>query len=273
MKHLVLTLALTVGASACGLLGGRPEPVPITTAGYQPYGAEYRGVSVGRTTQYFDEQPTETVFGLEYFTSSIVTAAVEGLVATLVLDSILLFDDAMGGVTGAQADSARGATYRADMAPTGRLTGFLGGEISGSLARELADRVLKPFFPILPERGAQSGSTWADTIDTQMVVNGLETNIRSISEYSALDWGLHAGERALHIFTLSNYSFNGTGIQAGREFTIEGTGRRHLHRYLSESGRYLGLVSTDTSDAEARLADLDIVIPIHQTRVDSLSIR
>ncbi len=266
-------VTVSVGLAGCGLLGRKTEPVTIARTSYQPFGANYRGVSLGRTTQYFDEQPTETEFGLEYFVSTEVDTAGVGFVATMVLDSVLLFDGATGGVSQSQADSARGAAFRADMARDGRLADLAGGELAGGLARELADRVLRPFFPILPAGGAESGAVWADTIDAQIVVNGLENTIRLLSEHSAVAWTLHAGERALHIVTVSNYTFSGAGTQSGRAFTIDGHGRRHLHRYLSETGRYLGLVSTDTSDAEARITEMEMVIPIHQTRTDSLSIR
>lgn len=266
-------LMTSIGLAACGLSGGKAEPVAITRADYQPFGANYRGVSLGRTTQYFDERPTETDFGLEYFISTDVAFAGEGLAATFVLDSVLLFAGATGGISVAQVDSARATTFRASMARDGRLTDFVGGELSGGLARELADRVLRPFFPIIPEQGAESGAVWADSVETQVVVNGLDNNIRLLSEHSAIAWTLHAGERALHIFTVSSYTFSGSGTQSGRSFTINGNGRRHIHSYLSESGRYLGLVSADTSDGEAHITDMEMIIPIHQTRLDSLSIR
>jgi hypothetical protein len=159
------------------------------------------------------------------------------------------------------------------MTEDGRLAGFGGGESSGSFARELADRVLKPFFPILPEEGAEPGAAWSDTVDTRMMANGLDNNIQLISDHSAVEWTRFAGERALYILTFTEYSFSGAGIQAGRSFILEGTGRRYIHRYLSETGRYLGLVSADSSAGEARITDMEMVIPIYQTRVDSLAIR
>jgi hypothetical protein len=266
-------LAGAVGVTACGSLKGNPQPELVTTASYQPFGVNYRGVSFGRTIQHFDERATETDFGMRYFVRTDVIPAGDGFEATFVLDSILLFDEARGGISGAQVDSTRGATFHAALARNGQMTNFSGGESSGSLARELADRSLRPFFPLIPDRGAEAGAVWVDTLDTQVVVNGLDNSIRLVSEHSALEWTLHAGERALHILTVSNYTFNGSGTQAGREFTIEGSGRRHIHRYLSEDGRYLGLVSADTSDGEAHLIDLDMVIPIQQTRIDSLSSR
>ena len=266
-------MAVAVGVTACGLFKGSPQPELVTRTSYQPFGANYRGVSVSRITQHFEEQGTETEFGMQYFVRADVIPAGTTLETTFVLDSILLFDGASGGISETQVDSARGATFSGILAPNGHLSDFGGGESSGSLARELADRSLRPFFPLIPAQGAEAGAAWADTVATQMVVNGLDNTVQLVNEHSALEWTLHAGERALHIVTVSNYTFNGSGTQSGREFTIEGHGRRHIHSYLSEAGRYLGLVSADTSEGQALLTDLDMVIPIYQTRIDSLSTR
>ena len=266
-------MAVSVGVAACGVFRGNPQPELVTRTSYLPFGGDYRGVSFARTTQRFDEHATQTDFGLQFFVRTDVIPAGDALQATFVLDSILLLDGATGGISGAQVDSARGATFFANLAANGRLTDFGGGESSGSLAGELADRSLKPFFPLIPGQGVEAGAAWADTLETQVVVNGLDNNVMLVSEHAAIAWTVYAGERALHIITVSDYTFDGSGTQSGREFTFEGRGRRHIHRYLSEMGRYLGLVSTDTSDAEAQLTDLDMVIPIQQTRIDSLTIR
>jgi hypothetical protein len=259
--------------SACGVFRGQPEPILVTRANYQPFTANYRGVSFGRTTQYFDEQPTHTDFGFEYFVTTDVTAAAEGLAATLVLDSVNLYDGATGGVSQEHVDSAWGTAFTATMGSDGRLADFSGGEYAGPLAREIADRLLRPFFPIVPGLGAEPGAEWSDTTENRMAVNGLDNAIQMVSQHSASDWTQHAGERALHIVTVSSYTFSGTGDQAGSSFTLDGTGKRHTHRYLSDTGRYLGMVSADTSEGEARITDMEIVIPIHQTRIDSLLIR
>ena len=151
MKRTVSILfVVAIAVQGCGLLGGTPEPVIVSKAVYQPFVASYRGVSSGRTTQRFDDQPTETDFGLEYFVSTQVVGREGGLAATLVLDSVALFTGASGGISSAQVDSARGASYRAALADDGRLVDFAGGERCGSLARELSDRLLKSFFPTIP---------------------------------------------------------------------------------------------------------------------------
>ena len=227
--------AVTVGVAACGLFKGNPQPELITRTSYRPSSVSYRGVNVGRTIQRFDEHATETEFGLQFFVRTEVAPAGDALEATFVLDSILLLEGAAAGISASQVDSARGATFSAKLTTNGRLTDFTGGVSSGSIARELADRSLKQFFPLIPDQGVEAGAVWADTLDTHRVVSGLDNNIRLVSEHAALDWTLHAGERALHILTVSDYTFSGSGIQSGREFTIEGRGRRHIH---SRGGSY-----------------------------------
>ncbi len=265
-------LVLVMALGGCGLFGGSSEPKPVTTATYQPFSADYRAVSFTRTSQHFDDQGTETRFGLRYFVHTDVDDDSGSLTATLSLDSIILEENASAGISTAQVDSARGAEFKATLAPTGRLTDFENSNESGSLARELADRLLETFFPIIPDHGAEAGASWVDTVHTEMVANGLRNRVRLVNEHAATEWRLKAGERALHIETMSAYTFSGSGSQAGRSFTIDGSGRRHIDRFISEEGRYLGLVSADTSHAEALIEDLDMVIPIHQTRFDSVSI-
>lgn len=265
-------LFLAVAVGGCGLFGGRSEPKPVTTATYRPFSADYRGVSLTRTSQHFDDQGTETRFGLRYFVHTNVAADSGSLTVAFSLDSIFLEENASAGISSAQVDSARGARFKATLAPTGRLTDFRNPTQSGSLARELADRLLETFFPAIPYKGAEAGATWVDTVHTEIAVNGMENDVRLVNQHAATAWRLKAGERALHIETTSVYTFTGSGSQAGRSFTIEGSGRRHIDRFISEEGRYLGLVSADTSDAEALIEDLDMVIPIHQTRVDTVSI-
>jgi hypothetical protein len=109
-------------------------------------------------------------------------------------------------------------------------------------------------------------------VQSQIAMAGLDNSVTQINDHFATEWVDHAAVRALHIRTVSEYTFSGAGIQAGHAFTIEGTGRRHISRYLGEDGRYLGMVSADTSDGEARLTDMDLLVPIHQTRIDSLTI-
>jgi len=271
-KVVALLLALPLLNSGCSLFGGSPDPEPVRRAYYQPFGASYRGVSYTQTRQNFDDNTTETDFGLRYFIRADVDSAESGLSVTLQLDSIAVDEGARGGVTQQQVDSAGGAVFQANLEPNGRLSNFYGGESSGGLASELADRILKRFFPIIPGHGAEVGAAWVDTLDSRMVVNGMENTVSLISEHTALDWTTHAGERALQIATMANYTFTGSGSQAGNDFTLEGSGRRHITRFISEQGRYLGLVSADTSDGEAQVPALGIVIPIQQTRNDSLKI-
>lgn len=260
-------------ATGCGVLGSRGGPEPISRAHYSPFGAEYRGVSFSKTRQQFDIQTTETEFGLEYFLRADVADSGGTLRITLVLDSILLVDGATGGLGREQADSARGAEYRAILASSGQMLGFGGGDSAGKIAEELAARVLEQFFPRIPTIGAEPGDHWADTVETELAFEGVDNTVHLVNEHEAVGWTIYAGVRALHVETTSRYTLSGSGVQLGREFTLEGSGRSHSARYIGEDGRYLGSVSADTADFEALLTSSGDVVPIHQIRVDTLSIR
>ena len=274
MAAVIAVPMLLQGVTACALRPHAPvEPAPgVAAVRYQPYGAGYRGTTFTWVEQRFDDRATEIRFGLRYFLHAAVTGTQSPLEVEFVIDSIGLGGRPTAGISQAHVDSARGATYHATLSTAGRLSGFSGGEGAGSVATELTDRVLQQFFPLLPDEGVRPGARWADTVDSRMSINGIEHEVLLASSHEALQWTSHAGRRALHILSTSSYTFSGSGTQAGHTFTIEGRGRRHAHKYIGDDGRYLGLVSADTSEGEARVLDLDIVIPIRQTRVDSLSL-
>ncbi|UCG86736.1 MAG: hypothetical protein JSW71_23045, partial [Gemmatimonadota bacterium] len=147
-----------------------------------------------------------------------------------------------------------------------------GGEAGGSLAHEVAERLLEPFFPRIPLAGVRAGDHWADTLETTASLGGVENTVRSLREHRATEWTSYLGQQALHIVTTSSYTFNGSGVQVGQEFTLEGEGRRHSHYYIGRDGVFLGFVSADTADAAAYLTEAGITIPVHQTRADTLAV-
>jgi hypothetical protein len=241
-------------------------------ASYQPHEVAYSGVTHGRVEQTFNNQLAESEFGLKYFLGVEVVQAQGALDVTFTLDSITEATGFPGGSITARIDSAAGAVFTARLARDGALEDFDGGSSSGSLVRELADRVFEQFFPRIPPTGAEPGMQWTDTLTSEATVGGVENTVQSTNQYRATEWTSFAGQQALHIEAISEYTFSGSGVQAGQDFTLEGQGRRHFHQYLSENGVFLGFVSADTANAEARLTDAGITIPVQQIRADTLSI-
>jgi hypothetical protein len=239
---------------------------------YRPFTSTYYGVTQGKVQQEFNGQLAASDFGMRFYVSADVAASDENLQSVLVLDSVAQLAGLQGGIVQAQLDSARGATFTGLLSPDGALHSFVGGDSAGSLARELADRFLSRFFPRLPAGGAEPGSEWRDTVETKSRVSGAENSVLLFNHHQAVGWKLHRGERALQITTQTDYTFHGSGVLVGQDFTLQGEGRRHSTHFLAEDGRLLGSFAADTSEAEAHLTAAGLVIPVHQTRTDTLDI-
>ena len=268
---------LSIAATLCivSIACGPKEPEVLTPEpprGYQPFSASYHGITHARIEQTYNNQAEVNNVRMHYYVAVEVAAADSQLNARLVLDSISEVEGIPHENLSARTDSARGVTYAGVLARDGSISDFGGGESGGSLAKELADRVIKPFFPLIPEHGAEPGVSWTDTLETVASLGGVENNVRSVREHRATEWTTYAGQPALLIETTSSYTFSGSGVQVGQEFTLEGQGRRHTSQYMGVDGRFLGLVSADTADAEANLKEAGITIPVHQTRADTLTI-
>lgn len=278
-KMAAASLKLTAMTWSCLILGacGPPavkEVVPeaSTTSGYAPFSASYQGLTQTRIEQTYNDQTDVNEIGMRYHLTVDVLEADSALSATLVLDSITDVSGIGAEDLQARTDSARGTVYEGVLAPNGELLGFTGGDNGGSLAQDLAGRVLESLFPRIPAEGVRAGARWSDTLETTASLGGVDNTVRSLRQHEAIGWTTYAGRRALHIVTSSSYTFSGSDAQASQEFTLNGEGRRHSDFYMGPDGTFLGFVSADTADAEAYLLDAGITIPVHQTRADSLAV-
>jgi hypothetical protein len=271
-RTVLQALVLAVLLGGCAQKRGTEQPAPTLAVVYQPHEAAYAGVTHGQVEQTFNNQVAESEFGLAYYLRVVVAGTQGDLGVTLSIDSISAVTGFPGGSLGARIDSASGAEFTARLSSNGELHDFSGGESSGSLVRELADRVFAQFFPLIPVAGAQPGMEWTDTLTSKATVGGVENTVQSVNHSRSIEWATYAGQQALHIETVSNYTFSGSGMQAGQDFTLDGQGRRHSHQYLGAQGLYLGFVSADTAHAEAQLTRAGITIPVQQIRADTLSL-
>ncbi len=270
-RHVVAAIVWLI-AGACGGTQKTEEPAPDTRTRYQPFGASYHGVTHSRIEQTFNDQSDVTEVGMRYYVTADVVQSDSVLHATLAIDSITHVVASRAGAIGMQADSARGVTYNGILSYSGALSGFSGGEGGGSLAAEVSSRLLARFFPVIPDDGIELGVIWTDTLETSATLGGVENTVHTIRQHEATEWTHYGGQTALLLVTVADYTFSGAGVQAGQAFTLEGQGRRHSRQYLSADGRFLGFVAADTAEAEAHLTEAGIVIPVHQTRADTLTI-
>ncbi len=227
---------------------------------------------MGQIEQEFNGQVIANQFGKEYFVTAEVVAATPTLSATLVLDSIINVRGSGSAASAEQAPAAWGTIFTGTLATTGEIVDFHGSSIVAGVAKELVDRLFKQFFPRIPRDGAEAGALWTDTLETTADVGGVRSNVHAVNNHSATGWVTHAGRRAFHIVSEAQYVFSGSGTQAGQEFTLEGKGHRVTHQYIGADGSYLGFTATDSAQAQAKLTQLGLVIPVRQQRFDTLTV-
>lgn len=271
-RRYIVAAVVWLIACACGATQRAEEPVPDARTKYQPFGASYRGVTHSRIEQTFNNRSDVTEVGMRYYVTADVIQSDSLLHANLTLDSIKHVVADQAGAIRAQTDSARGVTYTGTLYQSGRLSDLSGGDGGGSLADELSSRLLAHFFPVLPDDGVEPGIIWTDTLETSAILGGVENTVHAIRQHEATEWTEYGNQTALLIHTTSDYTFSGAGVQVGQSFTLEGRGRRYSHQYLGADGTFLGFVSADTAEAEAHLTEAGIMIPVHQTRADTLTI-
>lgn len=263
-------------APTAGAAAPAPAPTPPTDAApaaiaYRPYHASYRAVTHGRVEQEFSGQVTASDFTMHYYVTARLEPGDSIPRLILTLDSVPVLQGTAMGFSASEAARAQGATFTGTLAPTGEILDFAGGDTSITLVQQLASR-LRQFFPRIPAAGVHPGATWVDTTESASTSSGLKVTITSVNQHEAADWAERPGGRALHIRSVSVYTMSGSGAQGAQRFTIQGTGVRRGHEYLSADGRYLGYTASDTSHATAEVADMGIVIPIVQTRSDTVSV-
>lgn len=266
--------------SAPPLANGTPAPAPApppsnsagpAALGYRPFQAMYRAASHGRVEQEFSGQVTASDFTMQYFLTARLEPGDAGQRLTLRLDSIPVLRGTALGFSTAEAGRARGATFTGTLAPTGEINDFGGGDTTITLVQQIASR-LREFFPRIPASGVRPGATWVDTTQSASSSSGLRVTISAVNRHEAVGWTERNGQPAMQIASVSTYTMSGSGSQGAQHFTIEGSGLRQGHAYISTDGKYLGLTATDSSRATAVVAEMGIVIPIVQARSDTLSV-
>jgi hypothetical protein len=264
----VATLALLAGCGASGTAGGGTiETAPVVDRfTYGPFSATYEGVSHGMV----DQMGQTVEFGLRYYLTAGAVAAGGAHRLSITIDSI---PELSGPETSqADAEAAAGTTFTGILLPHGEILEFHGADdTENTFLRQLRTGFLR-FFPHLPEDGATPGNTWTDSLQTTQGGDGVDIAVETVTRSEAVDWVEWNGVRALHLVRVSDYTLSGAGSRMGTEFTVDGTGTRHEHRYLAADGTYLGGTAADTSNATALVTAMGMEIPILQIQNDTLRI-
>ncbi len=269
---------LAVASLACAgcAAGGASAGAPVPTSdsqhiSYGPFSASYHAIAHGHVEQEFSGQISASEFTMSYYLTAGVVPYAGVHRISLIVDSVADLSGAALTMSPGDNDRVRGTIFSGIVSPTGEIVGFQGGDTTVALVKTLANG-LANFLPRLPEGGASAGDAWSDTTESTSSTGGIDVQVRSIGRHEAVGWTERAGERALHIMTVVNYTFSGSGTQMGQEFTLEGSGVRRENRYLGPGGRYLGATSADSSSSTALLTAIGISIPIRQTRTDTVRV-
>lgn len=239
---------------------------PVTFA---PGATSYRRASYSQVEQQVGGQTQRISVALVYFVSATLTRDGDRTTASLTVDSVPLYES--DGPAAAFAERARGAKFTGDLAPNGAITGLSGADSANKLVQQLTED-MRSFYPRIPPAGVAPGARWSDTTETTSKSGGPPLTILAISQHEAGVPADSGALRALPIRTLTSYTFSGSGAQGGQAYSVQGEGRRCTLERLGAGGRFLGMVSADTSTYTISLHGLDVSIPGRQTRADTLSI-
>jgi len=267
-----LLLCTSFAALGCGTTGsagtGSSEAAPETPVrfSYAPFDATYLIASHTSQEQDFGGQVNASEFAMHWYLS-VVNSASE---LTLTVDSAPKITGVAQGVSQTDLDQAAGLVFTGTLSPEGRISDFAGGDASSDFTQQLAQSVER-FLPRVPAGGAAAGQAWVDTLETTTGSGGLEINVQLITRSQADSWMEHEGGQALLVTTTTDYSMSGGGTQMGSEIDIDGTGVRHSTLYLGADGLFLRGISADTANLTATVAAMGAIIPIFQTRHDTVA--
>jgi hypothetical protein len=262
--------AITAGGCGATGSGGRtadPTPEAPEHFVYGPFDVTYRIASHTFQEQEFGGQANTNDYAMHWYLSIVHQPPT----LTLTLDSVPQITGTNPGLSTSDLDSSVGAEFSGTFTPNGAISGFTGGNESNAFLQQLSQS-LERFLPRIPDGGAAAGQMWTDTLETTTRSGGLEIEIQLITESQAGSWVEHSGARSLEVSTVTSYSLSGGGNQMGSEIDLSGTGIRHGLIYLGSDGRFLGGSSADTANMTATVAAMGAIIPIFQTRHDTVSV-
>ncbi len=275
MNRRIAGAAIWIAASACAAAASRTAPSaapapptrgPVT---FSPGTAHYRSASYVHVEQRVGDQTQQSDEARVYYLTASLVRQAEHLRATLTVDSVSRYQ--AGGPSAPGAQQIRGVAFAGELGPDGEIRELAGGD---SAVRSLAEmrEELSHLYPRIPPGGVAAGTRWTDTTETTSKTGGLPLAVVAISQHeagAATDSGTEGG---LALRTSTTYTYSGQGSQGGQVYSVTGDGRRHTVELLGPGGRFLGMISADTSTFAVSMPALDVSIPGRQTRADTLSL-
>lgn len=172
-----------------------------------------------------------------------------GRTVQLVVDSMVI--DTAGNpqvvsMAKAQADSIKGAAFRAYLPKDGKITGLKA--MKDGMRTQMVDGLLMSLFPGV-KSGLKVGDAWTDTTNSTSEIPGGALSTSTVTAYKATGQA-QGREKAFNIEGTSSASVSGTQQQA----TIEGSGKADHKLVVLPDGRTVSGTSTSNTS-------LQIVVP------------
>ncbi len=131
-----------------------------------------------------------------------------------------------------------GRTLRLVLSRTGRVQGF-------EAPPDLCDtppgfdlkQMVSHFFPRLPERPARPGLEWADTLAYPVSQQGIESQVRVVTSYTAKGKSRAEGGTFVEVAYTTETTVAGRGEQAGRPLFVDGSGHGAGTILFDEDGK------------------------------------
>jgi hypothetical protein len=200
------------------------------------------------------------------FVFSITTTPTDsGLAAAVLVEAVTLDGDTGGMGTAADASGAR-------------LTGHFGSSGSrfvredDTAPHEALDQftlTLHQALPSLPPGGARPETTWTDTTVVTGRVAGVPVTVIAQAANQAGPWDRLDGVPLLHLTRSTTYTLEGEG-DPGSWIVLRGQGTNRAEQVLDSAGGVVHGVLTDTLRLEIEVGGTGVVIPVVQTRADTL---
>lgn len=265
----LLVLSAVSAAACAGMSGRASDPAPPTHFRYEASRGTYAVASHRVVDSDIQGQATRVTTVLRYtLTAELQRDSAGALSAVLTVDSV---QEASGPDFGPDAASrAAGARFTGIVGDDGALEDFAGGD--GSMLIDQVAFSLSRFLPKIPPGGLAPGDRWADTTTTTRPASGAVITVAGVTRYETGGWTQSGDARVLPVTWVRTYTVTGHGDQMGQPFTIEGTGQSTGEHRLTDSGRYAGSATADSSSSTVVLTQLGIEFPVIQVGADTVAV-
>jgi len=264
MRHLSPVL---VALLAC-TRGPQVAPPVVPSAAQVTDGtSRYRVVEHRHVEQRYGDQPIVTDATTSLALAATFTRADSGFRADLVLDSLVIAGDA---ALSPAAVAAVAGTHLQGRITLDRpaLTITPPDAPNAVLDQLILD--LHGLFPALPPGGAIPGLEWGDSTTFSGRTADIPITLTAHAMHRAGDWTDVEGRRVLDVTSETRYSLSGEGNRMGQWISLRGDGTARSQRLLSPNGTITFGVRRDSLRVDVEVQTAGVVIPVLQTRVDTV---